>query len=140
MKYQRIEVTLPNGEKGFTYTKDAKMTNGSKIPHEVIEKFEYTNVVEYDEQPDKRRCVSCDAPQSRGRYLDGKTVDLCEYHYQHLSLGKIAQAVRKVQEEKEVSEAKEQAIKEEKSKKWHEARTKKKKKKTRKTALSAAIS
>lgn len=139
MKYQRIEVTLPNGEKGFTYTKDAKMTNGSKIPHEVIEKFEYTNVVEYDEQPDKRRCLFCFAPQSRQKYLNGSLYDLCEWHYQNTRLGQLAAQVVAVAKEAEVANEKEQKAKEARSVAWHASHDKKKKK-TRKTALSAAIS
>jgi hypothetical protein len=139
MKYQRIEVTLPNGEKGFTYTKNNKMTNGNKIPHEVVEKFEYTNVVEYDEQPDKRRCLFCDAPQSRQKYLNGQLYDLCEWHYQNTRLGQLAAQVVAVAKENEKALAKEQAEADARKAKWHASHDKKKKK-SRKTALSAAIS
>lgn len=115
------------------------MTNGSKIPHEVIEKFEYTNVVEYDEQPDKRRCLFCFAPQSRQKYLNGSLYDLCEWHYQNTRLGQLAAQVVAVAKEAEVANEKEQKAKEARSVAWHASHDKKKKK-TRKTALSAAIS
>lgn len=75
----------------YLYKRNGLLCRYERIPHEVQEKFEYATEVEYDDKPDKRRCVFCDAPQSRIRYLNQQTVDLCEWHYQNMSLGKIAQ-------------------------------------------------
>ena len=117
VKYARI----PHGE-SFRYTKNGLITKESRVPHEVMEKFAYAPTIDYDDAPERRRCIACDAPQKRQRYLDTKLVDLCEYHYQHLRLGQIAELVRLIKETKV------------------EKPVAKKKKKTRKTALSASIS
>lgn len=135
-KYAQIP-TINGTVKGFRYTKNGVMTKESKIPHEVMEKFAYTSSLEYDDMPEKRRCIFCDAPQSRQKYLNSKLYDLCEWHYQNTSLGKLAAQVVAVAKEAEAIVAKEQKAKEARSVAWHASH---KKKKTRKTALSAAIS
>jgi len=122
VKYSRIPFKNAEGGEGFRYTKNGLITKESRVPHEVMEKFAYTPTVEYDDAPERRRCISCDAPQKRIRVLNMMTVDLCEYHYQHMNLGQIAQQVREV--EKELAKPKPVI----------------KKKKRRKTALSKAIS
>ena len=121
VKYARIP-TNNKGAEGFRYTKNGLMTKESRVPHEVMEKFAYTPTVEYDDAPERRRCLACDAPQKRQRYLNTKLVDLCEYHYQHLRLGQIAELVR-LQEVALIAKSAEKPVT-------------KKKKKTRKTALS----
>jgi hypothetical protein len=101
IKYMKIPYSNAAGDSGFRYKKDNLMTKEARIPHEVMEKFEYASEVEYDDVPDKRRCIFCDAPQSRQRYLDGGMLDLCEYHYQNKSLGTIAAQMRLLKEEQE---------------------------------------
>lgn len=125
IKYQKIPYKNAQGDTGFRYTKNGLMTKESRIPHEVMEKFEYTPTFEYDESPEKRRCIFCDAPQSRQRYLNSELIDLCEWHYQNARLGQIAAQVREVEKEKVLEAAKPVA--------------KKKKPKTRKTALSSML-
>lgn len=98
VNYKRIEYKNAANDTGFRYLKNTKLTKESRIPHEVMEKFQYTSDVEYDEDPHKRRCIACDAPQSRQRYLNQKSVDLCEWHYQNMRLGQIAQVIREAEE------------------------------------------
>lgn len=98
--YKRIPYKSAQGVTGFRYTKNTIMTKEARIPHEVMEKFDYTDTIDYDDAPERRRCIFCDSPQSRQRYLNSKAVDLCEYHYQHVNLGKIAQQVRETEQAK----------------------------------------
>ena len=99
VKYARIPTKNAQGAEGFRYTKDGKMTKESRIPHEVMEKFQFAPETLYDDMPERRRCLACEAPQSRQRYLNGETVELCEYHYQNMRLGQIAALVRLLKEE-----------------------------------------
>jgi len=93
VRYQRIPYKSKEGVEGFRYLKNNKLTKESRIPHEVSEKFKFVDTIEYDDAPELRRCLFCDAPQSRQRYLNGQTVELCEWHYQNMRLGQIAQQV-----------------------------------------------
>lgn len=97
--YKRVASTNPQGEAGYRYLKNNKFTNESRIPPEVMEKFEFTSDVDYDDTPERRRCLFCDAPQSRQRYFNGVSIDLCNYHYQNKRLGQIAQQVRLLKEQ-----------------------------------------
>ena len=126
VKYKKIEYKNAASDTGFRYLKDNKLTKESRIPHEVMEKFQFTPEVDYDDEPSRRRCLFCDSPQKRLRVLNLTMVDLCEWHYQHMTLGKVAEQVRKVEEE-----IAREAVKPTK---------KAKKKKLKKTALSEAIS
>lgn len=101
IKYARIPFKNANGDEGYRYTKNGLMTKESRIPHDVMEKFEYAPAIEYDDMPEARRCIACDAPQSRTRYLNAESIELCEYHYQNMRLGQIAQQVRELKEEQE---------------------------------------
>lgn len=123
LKYQKIPYKSKEGVEGFRYLKDSKLTKEARIPHSVMEKFEFTDTVEYDDAPDQRKCLFCDAPKSRIRPLNGQIVELCEWHYQNMNLGKIAAQVELVKREK-VAEPKTEA---------------KKKHKYTKTALSSMV-
>lgn len=127
--YKRTPSKNNQGEEIFKYFKDGNPTKESTVPHEVIEKFDIINPVEYDEEPERRRCLFCDAPQKRIRILNLTTIDMCEWHYLNLSLGKIAQAIRELDKTTKRNEQI-QARKIEK----------KKAKRKRKTALSKIIS
>lgn len=100
VKYKQTPSKDVTGKDVFRYFKDSKMVKESTVPHEVMERFEYTTEVEYDDEPTRRRCLFCDAPKSRGRYLNGETIELCEYHYQNKTLGSIAAQVRLVNSER----------------------------------------
>ena len=95
IKYTRI----PNDKNGYRYTKNNILTKESRIPMEVMEKFDINPVIEYDERPEKRRCTMCDGYQSRQRYLNSKLWDLCEWHYQHARLGQLSKAIKENEEE-----------------------------------------
>lgn len=99
LKYTRIPFKNAQGNEGFRYTKNGLITKESRIPHEVMERFAYNPTVEYDDEPDRRRCIFCDAPQKRVRGLNLVMIDLCEYHYQTKNLGKIAEQVRELEKE-----------------------------------------
>lgn len=98
--YRRVVYNNAAGDSGYRYLKEGKFIKESRVPHEVMDKFQYSEEIEYDDVPDKRRCVACDAPQSRQRYLNAEMVDLCEWHYQNMSLGRIAAQVRLLNEER----------------------------------------
>lgn len=101
MKYQRIPYKSKEGVEGFRYLKDSKLTKESRIPHDVMEKFAYTDTVNYDFDPLARLCLFCDSPQTRQRVLNSQTVELCDWHYHNMSLGKIAAQVRLLSEERQ---------------------------------------
>lgn len=102
--YRKVPFNNGTGYESFRYLRNNVLTKESYVPAEVIEKFTYTDTVQYDDKPDERRCIFCDAPQSRQKYFNNETVDLCEWHYQNVNLGKIAQQVRLNKEEKERKE------------------------------------
>lgn len=112
INYKRIPYKNAAGDTGFRYTKNNKMTKESRIPQEVMERFTYTDAVEYDDAPERRRCIFCDAPQSRQRFLNNEMVDLCEYHYQNKNLGTIAAQVRLLKEEQESEDGRKRMRKE----------------------------
>jgi len=82
----------------YQYWRDSRICSPSRVPHDVREKLEYADEIKYDEEPDRRRCIFCWAPQHRQRYLNQQLVDLCEWHYQNMSLGKVAQQVAYLKE------------------------------------------
>jgi len=99
--YKRSEITI-NGETKWRYFKNNLITKESTVPHEVKDKLEYAPSVEYDERPEVlKRCIFCDAPESRQRYLNNVLVDLCEWHYQNMTLGSIAHQVNLLSKEQE---------------------------------------
>ena len=104
--YKRIPFKNKAGDTGFRYTKNGLITKESRVPQEVVQKFAYTPEVEYDDAPERRRCLFCDAPQKRQRVLNNEMVDLCEWHYQNKNLGTIAAQVRLLKEEREVKDGK----------------------------------
>lgn len=117
---------------GSRFTKNNRMVKESRVPPEVLEKLEYATEIEYDDKPERRRCIFCDAYQSRQRLLDGKLIDLCEWHYQHARLGQIAhRVVEKKQEDK---------LEAEKIAKLTPAQKRKRTIKLKKTALSEMLS
>lgn len=127
--YKRTLTKNNKGEEIYAYFKDGGKVKASSVPHDVVEKLEFgTPEVRYDDEPERRRCIFCDAPQKRVRALNMTMVDLCEWHYQNTNLGKVAAQVRLV--EKEI--ASEQA-------KLAKAKTVKKKKRNTKTALSSVV-
>lgn len=100
MKYQRIPYKSKEGVEGFRYLKDAKLTKESRIPHDVMDKFSFTDSVEYELDPNARICLFCDAPQTKQRVLNSETVELCDWHYHNKTLGAIAAQVRLINEER----------------------------------------
>lgn len=104
--YKRFK-TVAFGVEGWRYTKNGLMTKESRVPAEVMEQFEHRESVDYDDQPDKPRCLFCDAPGSRKRYLRPVTVDLCEHHYYSENIGRIAAQIREVNKLKEKKEREE---------------------------------
>lgn len=99
--YKRIHYNNAAGDTGYRYLKNNLLTKEAKIPPEVHELLNSRPEVEYDDQPEKERCIFCDAPDQRRRYLNSEMIALCEWHYQNVSLGKIAAQVRLLKEEKE---------------------------------------
>jgi|ERR1035437_48356 hypothetical protein len=89
-----------NDTTSVRYTKNNILTRSDRIPQEVLDKFEFTNEVKYDEQPDKSRCLFCDAPQSHQRMVTGLMIELCDFHYYNRNIGKIVQQIRLESERK----------------------------------------
>lgn len=113
IKYRKIEYKNAAGDTGFRYLKNNKLTKESTIPPEVLDKFSINPEVEYDDEPERRRCIFCDSPQKRIRTLNLTMIDLCEWHYQNMTLGKIAEQVRKIEQTvpKEVKKVKKKKLK-----------------------------
>lgn len=97
--YHRIPYKNSDGYTGYRFTKGNMLTKGSRIPPEVMEKFEINSTIEYDDKPELRRCIFCDGYQTRQKMLNLQTVELCEWHYQHMNLGKIAAQVNLLERE-----------------------------------------
>lgn len=109
MLYKRFENTT-GVENSWRYTIDNKITNSSRVPEEVKEKLEYAPSVEHNFDQNNA-CIFCDTTVSRTRMVNLETIGLCEWHYQHMNLGKIVQQVRenKLRKEKQdVHDAKSQ--------------------------------
>lgn len=123
ISYKKVPYENSQGDKGFRYIKDGIFTRESRIPPVVLERLEITDHMDYDEQPDKRRCIFCDAPQERQKYFNGQLYDLCEWHYQHMTLGKVAAQVALNAKESADRIAKEKALKESKKKKTRKRKT-----------------
>ena len=87
-----------NGER---YFRNGVQVKTPRVPQEVKDKLMYSPEVEFDEQPDKRRCIFCDAPQTAQRYLNNEMIDLCGYHYHNTTLGAVAAQVRLTKKEEE---------------------------------------
>ena len=130
LKYKRTLSKNNKGEEIYKYFKDGNPTRAITVPPEVIEKLEggFPEVI-FEDEPERRRCIFCDGPQKRVRVLNMVMVDLCEWHYQHMNLGKVAAQVRVVEKEIAAEQAKAQRA---------EPVTKKVKK-TKKTALSSMV-
>jgi hypothetical protein len=99
-KYETEGVVRYRNDKGFL--------KPERIPAEVLENFKHTDSVEYDDQPDKARCLFCDAPETHQRTInvvahavDLKTIELCDYHYYNQSLGSLVAKYRLNQQEKQ---------------------------------------
>lgn len=140
IKYLRHPVTHPDGHTTYAYQKGHLMTSEKRIPQEVMAKFEFTNTVEYDDEPSRRRCIFCDAPQKRQKYLNGVLHDLCEWHWQHVRLGQIAAQVKENAKAAAVQQAKLDAKEQARKELWHKQHPNAGKKKRKRTKLSEIIS
>lgn len=72
------------------YIKDKVFVKGDRVPQEVLDKFDFTDEVKFDERPDKERCLFCDGPASRKRLITGLMIAECEPHYYSKTVGAIA--------------------------------------------------
>ena len=85
----------------YRYTKNNVFVKGSSIPPEVLEKFEYTDSVKFEDEPEKKRCLFCDAPATRKRLVTQVIVELCEGHYYSKNIGTIVAQLRELNNIKE---------------------------------------
>lgn len=99
-----------NGER-TTYFKNNLLTSINRIPQQVLDNFEFSDEVKFDDQPEKPRCLFCDAPGVRQKLVniiahgvELMTVELCDYHYYNRNLGKIVERVRLNNQEQERKE------------------------------------
>jgi hypothetical protein len=92
------KVNRKDGE--VRYLKNNLFVKSDRVPAEVLEKFEFTDTVKYDEQPDRPRCLFCEAPATRKRLVTGLMVDMCEYHYYNRNIGTIVAQIRQLDERK----------------------------------------
>lgn len=97
--YKRVETKDAVGNPAIRYIKDGKPTKAATVPPEVLDQFKYSPIIEYDDNPDERRCLFCDAPQERIKRLNNETLELCEWHYQNKNLGQVAAQVRLLKEQ-----------------------------------------
>lgn len=92
------------------YIRDGLFVKGSRVPQEVKERLEITDHMDYDDKPERRRCLFCEAPQTRVRALNVGSgplmVDLCEYHYYNRNIGQLAQEIREQKEKIDVQQEK----------------------------------
>jgi len=89
--------TKKNGPRGrFLYFKNGKMISVKDIPEEIIDKLPLNG--EYVEQeviaPTVRKCLFCDRDATESRFVDLQTIDLCEEHYYHKTIGEISQTLK----------------------------------------------
>ena len=101
-----IVYTKHQGNNSVVYKKGNLFIKPDKVPAEVMGFFEHTDKVEYDDQPEKERCLFCEAPETHQRTINVvahavelKTVPLCDYHYYNQSLGSLVAKYRLTQEE-----------------------------------------
>jgi hypothetical protein len=103
--YKRSPIATGERQGEWVYFRNNLITKEATVPHEVKDKLEYAPSVEFDEQPDKKHCIFCDAPSCRTRLLNLVTVELCEWHYQNVNLGTIAHQVNLINKEQEKEKA-----------------------------------
>lgn len=102
--YKRIPYTRGDAS-GYRYLKGNLITKSSRVPQEVMDKFEINDSIEFDDKPGIPRCLFCDAPKTHQTYLTGLMVDRCDYHYYNRNIGQIAQYLREAKEKKDGDEA-----------------------------------
>ena len=98
--YEKLETNY-FGRPGIQFTKDGVNVKAEIVPPEVLEKFEFTDKVRYDDMPDKPRCLFCEAPATRKRLVTGVMVDMDDYHYHNKNIGKIVAQLRLLKEQGE---------------------------------------
>ncbi len=99
---------VSNPEKTHYFKKDSTKTvppivSVHRIPPIVLKQFDETNAtsIDYDDKPEKRRCVFCEGYQAYKRVFMGELVDLCEDHYYSKSLGAIAAQMKLIHRERD---------------------------------------
>lgn len=98
--YKRFE-NIRAGKKSWRYTKDGLICKSDRVPAEILPQFEHTDVIKYDEQPEKKRCLFCDAPSTHKRIVSLVLVDLCNVHYYSKTLGSLVAELRQINERKD---------------------------------------
>lgn len=85
------------------YRKDGKLFSPKNIPVNILQVLE-NNAIFDEEAPEiiaqSRQCIFCGAYSKYSRLLDSQSIALCDEHYYSESLGKVAQKVREIKDEK----------------------------------------
>lgn len=92
---------LSRSDGTYRYTRNNIFVKSDRIPPEVLLKFEYTDSVKFEDEPEKKRCLFCDAPATRKRLVTQVIVELCEGHYYSKNIGTIVAQLRELTNLKE---------------------------------------
>lgn len=89
--------TKKNGPRGrFLYFKDGKMISVKDIPEDIVDVLPLGG--EYVEKevvaPTIRKCLFCERDASESRFVNLRTIDLCEEHYYDTTIGEISQKLQ----------------------------------------------
>jgi hypothetical protein len=97
--------TAKNGR--VLYFKDNKLISKNDIPEgtavldrdfdldvERVERKPQNDTIKVESEPESRDCVVCGEKGTRVRFVNAKIIRLCEDHYNGMTIGEIAQALR----------------------------------------------
>lgn len=97
---------IVTGKNGDRYMKDSRFVSKASLPPEIYTQLK-VGVTVTDEELNPvidRACVFCGVYSNLSRLLNGQAVYICEEHYYSESIGKIAQRIRELHEEKHPKE------------------------------------
>lgn len=71
-----------------------------RVPPSVIRLLDETNApsIDFDDKPEKKRCLFCEGPEAHKRSFQGEMVALCDDHYYTKNIGQIAAELHNIKE------------------------------------------
>jgi hypothetical protein len=85
-----------------TYSKDGLLTKSDRVPQVVKDTLSSgVDTMQFDDQPDKERCLFCDEAATHERLVAGQLVPLGDYCYYNKNIGKVTERLNLIKKEKE---------------------------------------
>jgi len=79
------------------YSKDKVQTKSDRVPQVVKDTLNNgVDTMQFDDQPEKARCLFCDEPATHSRLVANQFVPLGDYCYYNKNIGKITQRLNEL--------------------------------------------